>query len=160
MVVEQMQKYYKGKLTFFGDVQEHDESQSLDRMLKKEKCLMERHPFGDELSDENGENDFAVLDDVNTVKNLMVFAEINRFRETLLSDMQEEERSEVIRLIIDNLSRFHAKPVAYELKEDTIVVGWYLNSVINTFRFSECIEAMVDRYEKVEDSDEELEVVI
>lgn len=115
---------------------------------------MEINPFGDELSDSNGENDFAVLDDVNTLKNVMVFAEINRYRETLLSDMQGGEKSEVINLIIDNLSRFHAKPVAYEIKDDSIVVGWYLNSVINTFRFSECIEAMVDSYEVVDDTNE------
>jgi hypothetical protein len=141
-IVEQVQGYYKGSLTFFDDVKEQDES--LDRVMKKEQRLMDLHPFGDELSDSNDESDFAVLDDVNTLKNVVVFVEINRYRETFLSDMQEKERDIVIRLMIDNLNRFHVKPVAYEVKEDSIVVGWYLNSAINTFRFSECIEAIED----------------
>ena len=156
LLKEQTQKYYKGKLTFINNVQEHCR---LENISGKEQRLMERYSFGDELSDENGENDFAVLDDVNTVKNVMVFAEINRYREALLLDMQEEERSKVISLIIDNLNKFHVKPVAYEVKADSIVVAWYLNTVINTFRFSESIEALVDFYEKKENSREELEVL-
>ncbi|MEH7872478.1 hypothetical protein V7685_00565 [Bacillus velezensis] len=109
MLKEQIQKYYKGKLTFI-------KHSRFDNISRKEQSLMERCPFGDELSDGNGENDFAVLDDVNTVKNVMVFVEINRYRETLLLDMQEGERSNVISLIIDNLNKFHVKPVAYEVK--------------------------------------------
>ncbi|MBG9587989.1 hypothetical protein [Cytobacillus firmus] len=155
MLKEQTQKYYKGKLTFINNVQEHSR---FDNISRKELSLMERCPFGDELSDGNGENDFAVLDDVNTVKNVMVFVEINRYRETLLLDMQEGERSNVISLIIDNLNKFHVKPVAYEVKADSIVVAWYLNTVINTFRFSESIEALVDFYEELENNGEELEV--
>ncbi|MGM2457250.1 hypothetical protein ACS2PT_12360 [Bacillus cereus group sp. BceL015] len=156
LLKEQTQKYYKGKLTFINNVQEHSR---LENISRKEQRLMERYPFGDELSDENGENDFAVIDDVNTVKNVMVFAEINRYRETLLLDMQEEERSKVISLIIDNLNRFHVEPVAYEVKGGSIVLAWYLNTVINTFRFSESIEALVDCYEEVENSNKDVEVV-
>ncbi|WP_067727839.1 hypothetical protein [Oceanobacillus damuensis] len=155
MVDEQAQKYYKGKLTFINNVKVQSKPVNI---LKKEQRLMERHPFGDELANEDGENDFAVLDDVNTLKNVMVFAEINRYRETLLSDMQDGERSKVISLIIDNLNRFHVKPVAYEVKADSIVVAWYPNTVINTFRFSESILALED-YEERENSNEELEVV-
>ncbi|WP_226668714.1 hypothetical protein [Metabacillus litoralis] len=153
LLKEQTQKYYKGKLNFINNVQEHNR---LENILGKEQRLMDMNPFGDELSGENGENDFAVLDDVNTVKNVMVFAEINRYKETLLLDMQEEERSKVISLIIDNLNRFHVKPVAYEVKTDSIVVAWYLNTVMNTFRFSESIEALVDFYGEVENSSEEI----
>ncbi|MCR4352016.1 hypothetical protein NT851_19455, partial [Bacillus amyloliquefaciens] len=141
--------------TFINNVQEHSR---FDNISRKEQSLMERCPFGDELSDGNGENDFAVLDDVNTVKNVMVFVEINRYRETLLLDMQEGERSNVISLIIDNLNKYHVKPVAYEVKANSIVVAWYLNTVINTFRFSESIEALVDFYEELENTGEELEI--
>lgn len=141
-VIEKAQKYYKGNLSFFDDAQE--QYKHLGSVLDKEKRLMEICPFGDEINDSNGENVFAVLDDVNTLKNVMVFAEINRYRETLLADMPEDERRKVTRLIINNLDKFHVKPVAFEVKEDAIVVAWYLNSVINTFRFSENIEALVD----------------
>lgn len=156
LLKEQTQKYYKGKLTFINNGQEHI---GLENISGKEQRLMERYDFGDEIFDENGENDFAVLDDVNTVKNVMVFAEVNRYREKLLSDMQDGERSKVISLIIDNLNKFHVKPVAYEVKADSIVVAWYLNTVINTFRFSESIEALVDFYEKEKNNREELEVL-
>lgn len=140
-VIKQAQKYYKGKLTFIHNVQaEHD----LKNILKKEKRLMGIYPFGYETSNGKDENKFIVLDDVNTLKNVMIFAEINRYRETLLVDFQEEDRNKVIGLIIENLNEFHVKPVAYEVKGDSIIVAWYLRSVINTFRFSDSIEGLVD----------------
>lgn len=142
-LVKRTQKYYKGKLTFLNDVQTQCES---EKILRREKRLMELNPFGDELSDSNDKNDFAVLDDVNTLKNLMAFAEITRYKETLLVDMTEEDRSEVTQRIINNLDKFHVKPVGYEIKQDSIVVAWYLNSVINTFTFSDQSTGLVDYF--------------
>ncbi|MCA0151352.1 hypothetical protein LCD52_21870 [Rossellomorea vietnamensis] len=138
---ELTQRYYKGELSFINDVPEHVD---LELITKKEQNLMEKNPFGDGISNENGENDFAVLDDVNTLKNLMAFAEITRYKETLLVDMTEKDRNEVTQRIINNLDMFHVKPVGYEIKKDSIVVAWYLNSVINTFTFSDQSTALID----------------
>ena len=87
---------------------------------------------------------FRVLDDVNTLKNIMIFAEITRYKDTLLTDMAEEERNKTIQIIVDNLDKFEVTPVGYEINQDSLVIGWYLNSVINTFWFSDCISAFVD----------------
>ncbi|MFJ7725878.1 hypothetical protein ACIQXV_06905 [Neobacillus sp. NPDC097160] len=142
LLKEQTQKYYKGNLTFFDDAQKQVEE--LENIYKKEKRLMELNPFGDEIADSDGKNDFAVLDNVNTLKNLMAFAEITRYREDLLAEMPEDGKRKVIQLIIDNLKMFHVKPVAYEIKKDSIIVAWYLNSVINTFTFSDQVEALAE----------------
>ncbi|TYS18051.1 hypothetical protein FZC78_09495 [Rossellomorea vietnamensis] len=136
MEVKQAQKYYNGTLTFINNFQEQSEEEEI---LVKEKRLMEIYSFG-----EDSESDFAVLDDVNTLKNLMAFAEVTRYKERLLADMTVEERDEVTKRIIKNLDEFHVKPVGYEIKKDSIVVAWYLNSVINTFRFSDQSTALVD----------------
>jgi len=141
--MEQAHKFYNGKLTIINDIQGQCDS---EKILEKEKKLLEIYPFGDEVGDLNGENNFAVLDDVNTLKNLMAFAEITRYRETLLVDMTQEERDEVTKKIISNLDKFDVKPIGYEIKEDSIVIAWYLNSVINTFYFSCQVTGLVDYY--------------
>lgn len=135
---EQAQKYYKGKLTFFDNAEEQVE------ILEKEKWLMDRNPFGDGYTTPVKENEFAILDDVNTLKNVMAFAEITRFREIQIVDMTQEERQNITQVIIDNLNKFHIEPIGYEITKSSIIVGWYLNSVINTFTFSDQIGGVVD----------------
>ncbi|MGW6190585.1 hypothetical protein ACWFRC_07520 [Bacillus cereus] len=143
-IEEQAQKYYKGNLIFFDDAQEQIER--FGSINQKEEWLMNLYPFSDEILYEEGDCKFAVLDDVNTLKNLMVFAEINRYKETLFSDMDDDERDKTIQLIINNLGDFHVKPIGYEIKYDSIIVAWYLNSVINTFTFSDQVTGLVNYY--------------
>lgn len=133
-VIKQVQKWYKGNPVFFNDVEVEC---SPEAITEKEKHLMDYDLFGVEFDDFGEKDEFAVLDDVSTLKNLMAFAEITRFRETLLVDMEQEEREKVTEKIINNLDRFHTKPIGYEIKEESIVLIWYLNSVINTFTFSD-----------------------
>lgn len=143
MIRSQIQKYYQGNLTLLKGAEEQYENQGI--LLEKEQELMEIHEFGDELICSDGsENHFKVLDDVNTLKNIMMFAEITRYKNTLLSDMDEEERDATNQLIIDNLNRFHVVPVGYEIKKDSILIAWYLSNVINSFRLSDNLCALVD----------------
>ncbi|MFK9091713.1 hypothetical protein [Bacillus salipaludis] len=144
LLINHIQKCYRGNLTLLeGAEEQYTRNGDLG---EKEKSLMAIYPFGDEVSDSSGENDFAVLDDVNTLKNLMAFAEITRYKETLLAEMTQEERNKVIELIINNLNRFEVKPIGYEIKQDSIVIAWYLNSVINTSVFSCQVPGLVDNF--------------
>ncbi|WP_112182538.1 hypothetical protein [Paraliobacillus zengyii] len=140
-MIEQVKKYYNGKLTLINNIQGEYEQEEISI---KEKRLMNTSQFGDEPYDSIDEEEFAVLEDINTLKNLMAFAEINSFKEILLVDMTENERYEVTQRIINNLDKFHVKPVGYEIKKDSIVIAWYLNSVINTFTFSDQSTALND----------------
>lgn len=134
MLKQYVKKYYNRNLTFT----EGSESIVLDstKLAALEEETMRQYPFGDDCSNADGKNDFAVLDNVNTLKNLMAFAEITRYKQTLLSNMTKEERNEVTAKIINNLDKFEVKPVGYEITENSIIVAWYLNPIINTFTFS------------------------
>lgn len=133
-----VQRYYRGNLTLFGDAQKQYES--LGNVEEKES----RSIIADDLESSNGcENDFWVLDNVNPLKNVMVFAEITHYKRCPLADMEEEERNNTIQFLIDNLDKFDVKPVGYEVKNDSLVIGWYLNNAIDTFTFSINIEALI-----------------
>ena len=141
-LINHIQNCYRGNLTLLEDAEEqYARDGDLD---KKERSLMAVYPFGDEVSDSNGENDFVVLDDVNTLKNLMAFAEITHYKESLLAEMTQDERNKVIELIINNLNKFEVKPIGYEIKGDSIVIAWYLNPTINTSIFSCQVTGLVD----------------
>ena len=138
----QTQKYYKGDLTLLDDSEER--FGDFGDALEWEKVNMELEPFGDESEAIYGTKDYSILFDINTLKNVMIFSEITRFRDTLLADMPYEERSKINQLIVDNLSKFHIKPIAYEIKRDVIVLAWYLENVISAFKLSENMSCLID----------------
>lgn len=127
-------KYYKGDLSFFDDSKARYEDFS--DTLSWELHYLETEPLSEEAEDFSGQ-EFAKLFDINPLKNIMLFAEINRYRGRLLTDIDIEERDKVNQLIIDHLGQFHIKPIGYEVKPDVVVIAWYLSDVIPTYNFSE-----------------------
>lgn len=143
-LIENVQKFYKGNLTLLEGIQEQYEDSLNSR--GDEIHLVEDTPISDDLSSSGGEGNFKVLDDVSILKNVMVFAEITRFKRVLLADMEKGERDGTIQVIIDNLDKFDVRPVGYEIKEGSLVIGWYLTSLINTFTFSCQMLSAVDDF--------------
>lgn len=141
-LINHIQKCYRGNLTLLEDLEEQYARKGV--LDKKERSSVAVYPFENEISNSNGENGFAVLDDVNTLKNLMAFAEITHYKESLLVEMTQSERNRVTELIINNLNKFEANPVGYEIREDSIVIAWYLNPLINTSVFSCQVMGLVD----------------
>ncbi|OXS60820.1 hypothetical protein B0G93_10797 [Bacillus sp. V-88] len=129
---EQTQKYYSSKLILINDGEKEDPKE----IMNKEKRLMDLELFEDDTLGAIKRNNCVVLDNVCTLKNLTAFAEITRYKETLLADMAKEERDEVTHQIINHLEEFEVKPIGYEIKENSIVLAWHLNSVISTSKFS------------------------
>jgi hypothetical protein len=134
-------KYYKGNLSFFDDSKARYEDFS--DTLGWELRYSEEEPLSEEAEGFYGK-EFAKLFDINPLKNIMLFAEINRYRGKLLKDIDVGERIKVNQLIIDHLSQFHIKPIGYEVKTDVVVLAWYLEDVMRTFNLSENLPALID----------------
>ena len=136
-------KYYKGNLSLFDDSKARYEEFS--DTLGWERHYLESEPLSEEAESFSGK-EFAKLFDINPLKNIMLFAEINRYRGRLLKDIEIEERTKVNQLIIDHLSQFHIKPIGYDVKTDVVVIAWYLEDVMPTFSLSENLPALIDIY--------------
>lgn len=134
-------KYYKGNLSFFNDSKARYED--FCDTLGWELRYSEEGPLSEEAEEFYG-GEFAKLFDINPLKNIMLFAEINRYRGRLLKDIDVEERIKVNQLIIDHLDQFHIKPIGYEVKTDVVVLAWYLEDVMRTFNLSENLPALID----------------
>lgn len=133
-------KYDKEDWVLFDYAQEQFEK--LGDAQKKEELDIERYGFSEE-GDWVGEYaSNMVLDDINTMKDIVSFAEINRYRGTLLADMSESEKIRVIPLILESLSGLNLPPTAYAVKDDVVVLAWYLNNVMWVWMLSECFESI------------------
>ncbi|CZQ89060.1 Hypothetical protein Tpal_1087 [Trichococcus palustris] len=109
---------------------------------EKEDWLMQSYGFSEDHCYTERSERHLILDDINTMKDIIAYAEINRYRETLLSEMSEEEKETVIPRIIDSLSELYAPPTAYAIKKDAIVLAWYLNNVANVWSLTEDLQAI------------------
>ncbi|OXS60822.1 hypothetical protein B0G93_10799 [Bacillus sp. V-88] len=140
MTIKMMaQKYYKGNLSLLEDPKRiYDFSNT----LYWENAILESDPLSEEAVEYWPE--FANLFDINCLKNIMLFAEINRYRGRLLTDINAEERNEVDRLIIEHLNQFHIRPIGYEVKRDVIVIAWYMEDVMSTYNLSENLYSLID----------------
>jgi hypothetical protein len=137
-----IRKNYKGNLTLLDDSKRSDEI--FYEAAEKEEHLIDLYDFGIELQRNcKIEKEYEVLQNIISLKNVMMFAEINRYKKTLFVDMEEQERKKKIQLVIDNLVKFNKKPVGYEIKEDVIIVAWYLDSVIDTNTFSFQLDSLI-----------------
>jgi hypothetical protein len=125
---------YNGNLTI---IDKHDGEYIPEKTQLREKAMVDGKFFSDEIEDGNGvPSHYALLQDIVTLKHVMAFAEVTRYKEKLLTEMTIEEREKVIKIIVGNLDSFDVKPVCYEItEENSIVLAWYLNEVIDALDF-------------------------
>ncbi|OAS83106.1 hypothetical protein [Metabacillus litoralis] len=129
-LLKHIQKIYKGNLKLLDEFKKQDEV--FLKAPEKEEDLIELYDFGIGLQkDFNLEKEYDVIQNIITLKNVMVFAEINRYKKKLLMDMKEQERKETVQLIVNSLDGFGIEPVGYEIRENKIIVAWYLDSVMD-----------------------------
>ncbi|MGC7929585.1 hypothetical protein ACP3VS_13265 [Lysinibacillus sp. VIII_CA] len=141
-LLEHIQKNYKGNLKLLDEFKKQDEV--FLKASEKEEDLIELYDFGIGLQkDFNLEKEYDVIQNIISLKNVMVFAEINRYKKRLLMDMKEQERKETVQLIINNLHGLGMEPVGYEIRENKIIVAWYLDSVIDTNTFTFQLDSLI-----------------
>jgi hypothetical protein len=135
-LMQKLEKYNNEDWTLFDGAQKQFEKtiNSKRGYMTESNNLSEE---GDFLLEGYDDND--VLNDIDTVKDVMVYSEINSFKEKLLSDMNEEERSTVIPRIIGSLSALDAPPMAYVVKDESIKLAWYLNNILLFWSLSDTV---------------------
>ncbi|MGS0433390.1 hypothetical protein ACU8YK_00265 [Bacillus paranthracis] len=137
-----IRKNYKGNLTLLDESKRSNEV--FCEASEKEEHLIDLYDFGIELQRSfKIEKEYEVLQNIISLKNVMMFAEINRYKKTLFVDMEEQERKKKIQLVVDNLAKFDKKPVGYEIKDNVIIVAWYLDSVIDTNTFTFQLDSLI-----------------
>ncbi|MGP4107937.1 hypothetical protein [Virgibacillus sp. L01] len=125
-----VQKQYKGDLTFFKSAQENYERICFFSDLQKD--LDEVDSFG-----EGSMKSMELLDGVNTLKNVMAFAEVKGYKKKPFYGIPKRKKGEAVRSIIKDLDKCDIKPVAYEVRRESIIFVWFQNLVIHKFPFSE-----------------------
>jgi hypothetical protein len=142
-LMNKIKKYENEEFVLFDWAQKRFEK--LGNVREKEDCMMKSCGFSEKYHFVEGAERQRVLHDIHTMKDIVAHAEINRYRETLLSEMSEAEMQTIIPLIIDSLSALDVPPTAYAIKKDAIVLAWYLNNVEYIWMVAENLEA-INRY--------------
>jgi hypothetical protein len=130
-LMDKLKKYDNEEFVLFKWAQK--EFEKLGDVREKEDWMMKTCGFSEAYRFSEGSERQNVLYDINTMKDIVAHAEINRYREKLQT---------VIPLIIDSLSELHVPPTAYAIKKDAIVLAWYLNNVEHIWIVAENLDAI------------------
>lgn len=135
-LMQKLGKYHEENWIVFDDAQN-----KFDQIRDKKSCYVT------ELDDSSEENSYFeeyddghVLDDIETVKDVVAFSEITSFKGKLLSDMEEKDRIIIIPHIINSLSKLDSRPMAYTVKDDSIKLAWYLNNMMHIWTLSDLFD--------------------
>jgi hypothetical protein len=135
-LMQKLGKYHEENWIVFDDAQN-----KFDQIRDKKSCYVTEM---DDSSEENSYfeeyDDGHVLDDIETVKDVVAFSEITSFKGKLLSDMEEKDRIIIIPHIINSLSKLDARPMAYTVKDDSIKLAWYLNNMMHIWTLSDLFD--------------------
>lgn len=123
-LMKKLEKYNKEEWILFDNAQEQFEKNS----EAKNTYMVESDNLPEQGDFPEGYDDRWIVDDIETLKDVVAYSEINSFKGKVLSDMNEKERSIVIPRIIGSLSVLDAGPTAYTVKDDSIKLAWYLNN--------------------------------
>ena len=123
-LMKKLEKYNKGEWILFDNAQEQFEKNS----EAKKRYMIESDNFSEQGDFSEGYDDRWIVDDIETLNDVVAYSEINSFKGKLFSDMNEKERSVVIPRIIGSLSVLEARPTAYTVNDDSIKLAWYLNN--------------------------------
>lgn len=123
-LMKKLEKYNKGEWILFDNAQEQFEKNS----EAKKRYMIESDNFSEQGDFSEGYDDRWIVDDIETLNDVVAYSEINSFKGKLFSDMNEKERSVVIPRIIGSLSVLEARPTAYTVNDDSIKFAWYLNN--------------------------------
>ncbi|SDM42679.1 hypothetical protein [Sediminibacillus halophilus] len=128
-----LKRYYSGNFTWLQI--EDAKKEEYKNSLKKEEEFVSLYEFGNELKMDFWHEDDEVnpLEGIIAFKNVMFFAEINRYGTKRFTEMEEQEKRTTIELIITNLDKLEMKPVGYEVKEEGIVLAWYRSPIMDPY---------------------------
>ena len=125
-LMKKLEKYNKEEWILFDNAQEQFEKNS----EAKKRYMIESDNLSEQGDFPEGYDDRWIVDDIEALKDVVAYSEINSFKGKLFSDMNEKERSVVIPRIIGSLSVLDAGPMAYTVKDDSIKLAWYVTNSV------------------------------